>query len=138
MGYGGRCACGAITLHLAGEVLGTAQCWCRQCQRSAAGGGSNNAVFMTDTVHVNGSPGTWSSTSATGNTVTRSFCADCGTHVFGLNSAVPHLIAVSFGVIDQPHDLVPQKVIWAEEAPAWAVLDPAIEHMARQTPGERA
>jgi len=138
MGYGGRCACGEITLHLAGEVLGTAQCWCRQCQRSAAGSCTTNAVFLTDTVSITGTPGTYESLSAAGNTVTRNFCPHCGTHLFGMNSAVPHLIAVSFGVIDQAHDLAPEKVIWAEEAPAWAVLDPAIEHMARQTPGERA
>ncbi len=134
MRYTGRCACGAVALQMSAEPLATRQCWCRQCQTIAAGSATNNAIFPADAVQVTGEMGHSAWTAASGNTLTCYFCPLCGTHVMGRNSGRPSMTVVRFGVIDGPHDLAPQAVIWTEEAPAWAVLDPAIPHIARQSP----
>ena len=135
MGYTGRCLCGAVTLRIAGKALGTPQCWCRQCQTSAGGGPANNAIFMTGDVQIDGELGTTGWQAASGAHPTLQFCTRCGTHICGQSPSGPGMMAVRIGVIDQPHDLVPGFAIWTEEAPPWAVLDPAVPSMARQPDG---
>lgn len=121
-------------LAIAAEPVATRQCWCRQCQQIASGGPTHNAIFKTDDVAVTGalSSSTWPA--ASGNTLTFSFCPACGTQVCGQSSARPHLTVVRFGVIDEPHGLKPEMVIWTDDAPAWAVIDPALESWPQQPP----
>ncbi len=134
MPYTGPCACGAVTLEIYGEPLGTRQCWCRQCQQIAAGGPTHNAIFKGEDVAISGTlaASTWHTASE--NTLTFYFCPACGTQIFGQSSARMHLKTVRFGAIDEPHGLRPQMVIWTDDAPNWAVIDPALEQWPRQPP----
>lgn len=134
MAYTGRCACGAVTLEISAEPVGTRQCWCRQCQQIAAGGPTHNAIFPTPAVRITGplAASTW--TAASGNTLTFHFCPSCGTQVYGQSSARPHLMTLRFGVLDQPHGLRPEVVIWTDDAPDWAVFDSALERWPQQPP----
>ncbi len=134
MAYTGRCACEAITLEIAGEPVGTRQCWCRQCQQIAAGGPTHNAIFPAESVAIEGNLAVSDWTAASGNTLTFHFCPSCGTQVYAQSSARPHLKTVRFGVIDRPHDLAPQVVIWIADAPPWAQIDPALENWPQQPP----
>jgi hypothetical protein len=114
--------------------VATRQCWCRQCQTIAAGGPTNNAMFPADAVTITGALHHAAWTAASGNTLTFYFCPACGTQVYGQSSARLHMKTVRIGVINGPHDLAPQAVIWTDDAPAWAVLDPALPHFAGQPP----
>lgn len=134
MTHTGRCACGAVTLAISGEAIATRQCWCRQCQQIAAGGPTHNAIFKADDVVVTGALAASEWPAASGNTLTFSFCPACGTQIYGQSSARPHLKTVRFGAIDEPHGLKPEVVIWTDEAPAWAVIDPALERWPQQPP----
>lgn len=134
MTYTGRCACGRVTLAIAGEPIQTRQCWCRQCQQIATGGPTHNAVFPAEAVVITGELAGNSYVAASGNTLTAWFCPSCGTQVFGQTTARMHLRTVRFGAIDEPHGLRPQMAIWTDDAPAWAVFDPAMERFPRQPP----
>lgn len=132
--YTGRCACGAVTATIAGAPVAVRQCWCRQCQQLAAGSPTTNAMFSTDAIALQGELASASYTAASGNTLTQSFCGQCGTPVMGQSSARPQFRTVRLGFLDAPHDLAPQVAIWTEDAPAWAVIDPALERFERQPP----
>lgn len=134
MAYTGRCACAAVTLEITGESVGTRQCWCRQCQSIAAGGPTHNAIFPAESVAIAGTLASSTWTAASGNTLTFHFCPSCGTQVYAQSSARPHLKTVRFGVLDQPHTLVPQVVIWTADAPHWAQINPALESWPQQPP----
>lgn len=134
MGYTGRCACGAVTLKIEGKPIATRQCWCRQCQQIAAGGPTHNAIFKAADVAVGGTLASSRWTAASGNSLTFHFCPSCGTQVYGQSSARPHLMTVRFGMLDEPHGLRPEAVIWTDDAPAWAHIDPALESWPRQPP----
>lgn len=134
MAYTGQCNCGAVTAKIAAEPIATRQCWCRQCQKSAAGGATNNAIFSTDAVAVSGEIASWNYTADSGNTLTQSFCPACGTPVFAQSSARPHLKTFRIGFLDEPHGLAPQVAIWTEEAPVWAQIDPTLPAFPRQPP----
>ena len=134
MAYTGRCACGSVTAEISGEPLQTRQCWCRQCQQLAGGAASTNAIFQLADVAIAGTLATHSYTAASGNLLTKSFCPGCGTQVMAQSSARPLLRTLRFGFIEPPHDLKPQMAIWLEDAPAWAVIDPALDPFPRQPP----
>jgi hypothetical protein len=134
MTYSGRCACGAVSATIAGAALTVRQCWCRQCQRLAAGSPTTNAMFATETITVTGELATTSYLAASGNTLTHHFCARCGTPVMGSSSARPQFRTVRLGFLDQPHDLRPSMAIWTDDAPGWAVIDPSLEQFPQQPP----
>ncbi|MCW1381858.1 GFA family protein [Novosphingobium sp. KCTC 2891] len=132
--YTGRCACGAVTLAISAEPAATRQCWCRQCQQIAAGGPTQNAIFPAAAVELNGTLAHGSWRAASGNTLTFHFCPACGTQIYAQSSARPQLKTVRFGALDVGHGLRPQVAIWTDDAPEWAVIDPALESWPRQPP----
>lgn len=134
MPYTGQCACGSVALAIAGEPIATRQCWCRQCQQIAAGSPTNNAIFKAEDVVITGplAHNTWKA--ASGNTLTFNFCPACGSQVFGQSSARMHLMTVRFGVLNADHGLAPQAIIWTDDAPAWAHIDPTLESWPQQPP----
>ncbi len=134
MGYTGRCACGAVAATISGEPLATRQCWCRQCQRAAAGGPTHNAMFATSDLELTGVLTTHDYTAASGNTLTHSSCPSCGTQVMAQSSARPQFRMVRLGFLDEPHGLRPQMAIWIDDAPEWAVIDAALEQHGGQPP----
>jgi len=134
MTYTGRCACGQITLAISGEPVGTRQCWCRQCQQASGGGPTHNAMFRTEDVTISGEVRSHQYVAASGNTLWQWFCPACGSPVFAQSSARPQFRTIRFGALDQPHGLKPQVAIWTDDAPDWAVIDPALERYPRQPP----
>jgi hypothetical protein len=134
MTYTGRCACNAVTLTITGEALSVRQCWCRQCQQIAAGGPTHNVMFKAEDVTLSGTLGTHAYLAPSGHMLTQYFCPSCGAAVGSQSAARMHFMNIRLGMFDVPHDLKPRAVIWTSEAPAWAMLDPALEHFERQPP----
>ena len=132
--YTGQCNCGAVTVTIDAEPIGTRQCWCRQCQKIAGGGATHNAMFPTAAVTITGERAETSYVAASGNTLTHEFCPSCGSHVLGRSSARPQFRTIRFGMLDEGHGLRPQVAIWTDEAPEWAVIDPAMERWPQQPP----
>ena len=132
--YTGRCACGAVTATIDGAVVQVRQCWCRQCQQIAAGSPTTNAIFATEALTLAGELATTAYVAASGNTLTQSFCAKCCTPVMGESSARPQFRTLRLGFLDAPNDLAPEIAIWTADAPAWAVIDPALQHFPGQPP----
>jgi len=132
--YTGRCACGAVSATITGEPVRVGQCWCRQCQQAAGGGPTNNAIFADTDVTLSGEVTRHSYTAESGNTVYHDYCARCGTPVLGCNKARPHFLGFRLGFLDEGHGLRPQIALWTDEAPDWAVIDPALQNYPRQPP----
>ncbi|MBB4856742.1 hypothetical protein HNO88_000039 [Novosphingobium chloroacetimidivorans] len=134
MTYTGQCSCGAVMIAIEGEPVTTRQCWCRQCQKIAAGGATNNAIFPLEAITIEGERAQSRYVAASGATLTHEFCLACGTHVLAHSSARPLLRTIRLGLLDEGHGLAPAAAIWTSEAPAWAVVDPALEQWPQQPP----
>jgi hypothetical protein len=132
--YTGRCNCGQVTLSIQGEPVATRQCWCRQCQKIAAGGPTNNAMFPAEAVAIEGERAQSGYVAASGNTLTHEFCPTCGTHVLGRSSARPQFRTVRLGVLDEGHGLSPAMAIWLDDAPPYAIVAEGIETWPKQPP----
>jgi len=132
--YHGTCNCGAVTATFSAEPVWVRQCWCRQCQKSAAGSCTTNALFLTDSFTLSGDLRWFGYEAESGNGVEQGFCASCGTPVIGRNTARQHACVIRLGFIEPPHDLTPTSAIWLDDAPDWAMIDPALERFDRQPP----
>ena len=132
--YHGRCACGAVRVEVDAEPLAARQCWCRQCQQLAAGGPTNNAMFPADAVRITGEIANHAYRAASGNVLTQAFCPKCGTPVLARSSARPQFRTIRLGLLDAGHGIAPNMAIWTSEAPAWAVIDPALDRHEKQPP----
>lgn len=134
MAFTGRCGCEAVTLRIDGEPLAVRQCWCRRCQKIAAGGPTHNAIFRTEAITVEGEVVSDSYLADSGNTLTRWHCPTCATPLLAGSSARPEMRVVRLGVLDPPHELKPTIAIWTSEAPDWAIIDPTMQAFPAQPP----
>ncbi len=132
MSLTGQCLCGAVTLAIDAEPIATRLCWCRLCQSIAAGNATVNLVFPAEAVRAKGEVRWYESVADSGNAMRRGFCPTCGTPVFSFAEARPHLMIVRAGVLDEASVVQPATIIWTEAAPAWARLDPELEHVPGQ------
>lgn len=126
----GRCLCGSVSFKLTAEPVATRICWCRDCQHLAANG-TVNLMVPADALSVSGTLAEHAKTADSGNTVTRMFCPQCGTHVMARSSARPQFRVLRAGNLDDPSSIQPTANIWAASAPAWACLDDTLERVDR-------
>jgi len=125
----GQCLCGQVRFKIDAEPLGARMCWCRDCQRIASGSATVNVLFAEETVHYEGEMSTIRQTADSGNTVERGFCPKCGAQMFSRTvQPVGQPMRVRAGTLDDPELMAPTAIIWADSAPNWAPLDPALPH----------
>ncbi|HWI87131.1 MAG TPA: GFA family protein [Sphingomonas sp.] len=134
MNIAGSCQCEAVRITATAEPLTTRACWCRDCQKLAAGGATQNAFFRTEEVTIEGEVRWHDVLAESGNKLARGFCPVCGTHVLVQSHVRRHLIGVRIGVFGDTSELGPKSLIWVEAAPAWAKLDPDLPKVDRQPP----
>jgi hypothetical protein len=134
MNITGGCLCRAIRYRISAPPVTVRVCWCRLCQYLAAGSGTVNVCFPSDAVHVEGELRDYVSTADSGNTMHRRFCPTCGTQMFSVAEARPHLIFVRAGTLDDREIARPAATIWTSQAPSWASIDAALPTIERQPP----
>jgi len=127
----GRCLCGAVSFKLASEPLATRVCWCRDCQHLSANG-TVNLMLPAEALSVQGLVAEFTKAADSGNEVTRSFCPQCGTHLFARSSGRPQFRVVRVGNLDDPSSIQPTANIWAASAPRWACLDAGLDRIEGQ------
>jgi hypothetical protein len=139
MTHTGQCLCGTIRVTIDADPIGARMCWCRDCQYIASGSATVNVLFAEEAVRYDGPVSTIRLTADSGNTVERGFCPTCGAQMYSRTvepTGMP--IRVRAGTLDNPELIAPQAIIWAESAPKWAILDPALPHFPKGPPAALA
>jgi hypothetical protein len=130
----GGCLCGAVRFEVSADPIGARACWCRLCQRLAAGSATVNAIFAAEAVTITGETRDYVSIAESGARMHRRFCPACGTPLFSASETRPHLLIIRAGALDDPEIAAPQSSIWVAEAPSWACIDESIPQVERQPP----
>ena len=128
----GRCLCGAVTYTINAEPARMAQCHCKDCQRASGTGHMSLAFFSEDAVQITGETKEYAVTADSGNQNIRRFCPQCGSRLFGRNSARPGGIAVAVGSVDDNAWFKPQAIVYNKAKPGWDMMDsdlPAFDTM---------
>jgi hypothetical protein len=94
-------------------------CHCESCARAAGAPMVPWGTFAADNFSiVQGRLAEYRSSP----TVTRGFCADCGTSLTYRREDRGAEIDVTLSSLDDPDALVPQMHIWVEDKPSWVII----------------
>ncbi len=139
MSHSGACFCGSVRFEIISDPIGARMCWCRDCQRIASGSATVNVLFAATDITYSGPISTIQRVADSGNTVERGFCSKCGSQMYSKTVSPAGMpVRVRSGTLDDPELIAPQAIIWAESAPKWAILDPALPHFAKAPPATLA
>jgi hypothetical protein len=134
--YTGGCACGAIRYEAAAQPIFENHCQCTDCRKRSGTGHASYLTFPSRAdVTITGTARDWRVAGDSGNEKTHSFCPACGTPVYLTFAAMPDLIAVHAGSLDDPSRFNPAVVTYASRALAWDRMDTALHSFATMPPG---
>ncbi|MGI9382649.1 MAG: GFA family protein [Methyloligellaceae bacterium] len=130
----GHCLCGAVSYTINSEPMRMAQCHCKDCQRASGTGHMSLAFFKADDVEIKGETASYSATADSGNINTRHFCPNCGSRIFGENSARPGMVGISVGCVDDHDWFAAQAVVYAGNRPGWDLTSEDIPNFETMPP----
>jgi hypothetical protein len=133
--YTGSCLCGAIKYEVNGEPVRTAVCHCDDCRKATGSSYATNFFFKEeDIVVTQGTPKEFQHKSDAGNTMTKQFCGNCGSQLFGIGTGSPGVKHVKAGTLDNVGDLKPAISVFTARKHPFTVLDPDIEQFETMRP----
>jgi hypothetical protein len=134
--YSGGCACGAIRYATHHAPVFQNLCQCRDCQqRSGSGHGAWLTFAARADMAITGHATDWNIAGDSGNVKTHSFCPVCGTPMFLRFAAMPDLIAVPAGSLNDPGHFAPQALTYAVRGQPWDTIDPSLTAFERMPTG---
>jgi hypothetical protein len=131
--FSGGCVCGRVRYECDAEPQVAFNCHCRDCQY--ASGSAYAAVVMVPAASLRllqGEPRYFDKAHADGRVMSRGFCPDCGTPLFGRRSVAPELVGIRVGSLDDPSWFAPRVDLWVASAQPWDHLNPVLPKQATQ------
>ena len=107
-GFTGGCLCGAIRYEVKGVPVRTAICHCDDCRKATGSAFATNVFVNAADLAIKGTPKQFQHITDTGATMTKEFCANCGSQLFGFSSRGPTIKQVKVGTIDDASFVKPQ------------------------------
>jgi hypothetical protein len=135
----GHCLCGKVNYTISSPPVRMGQCHCDDCRRLSGTGHSSNAFFKKDDVQIDGETQGFDSISDTGAVMTRYFCPECGSRLFGTSNANTNIISVTAGTLDDSSWFKPDRIVYNKRKPVWDFMDesiPAFEEMPPSSSGK--
>ena len=120
----GGCLCGLVRYKISAQPVASVNCHCRTCQK-AVGAPYIALMFVSDAaLTISGVYKEYPTLAASGNTLYRAFCPECGTALFGRNSTFTKIRPVAAATLDDPSIFKPQKDMWVADAQSWDFMNP--------------
>jgi hypothetical protein len=125
----GGCLCGAIRYTISAPITSLRACHCKNCQKSSGGAGTVNALVPTESFNITEGKTKKYDDSATrsGRTLSRHFCAECGSPIYSERNPNPGFVVVRAGSLDDSDHMKIMTNIWTESARPWASINPGTE-----------
>ncbi len=120
----GGCLCGTVRYSADVAPVMTAVCHCAHCQKQSGTAFSIMVAVPRASLKVEGdSLAVYEDTGASGLPVHRRFCGACGSPILTDAEALPDLLFIKAGTLDDPSSLKPEAHIWCDHAQHWVPRD---------------
>lgn len=126
MKYSGGCLCGDVRYAIDAEAAFSGNCHCTDCQRTSGGPYAPVMMFPSQAVTITGEPQYFESKGDSGSIIERGFCRTCGSQLFLKLEAIPRLLGVRAGSLDDPSLFQPGMDFYVSSAQPWDHMDPAL------------
>jgi hypothetical protein len=117
----GGCLCGRVRYRIDGEALFSLHCHCRDCQRASGTGHVPVMGILRAALTVSGEPKSYATVGASKHKAIRHFCPDCGSLLFGEPEAVPHIMTIYAGSLDDPGVFKPREAQFTYARQPWDI-----------------
>jgi len=99
--FSGKCLCGNVTYKCHAEPTVIFNCHCEDCRRATGSVFGTNFFVPEDELEIFGEVSSYSHTADSGSAMTKQFCPNCGSLLFGNNSAKSNVVSIRAGTVDQ-------------------------------------
>jgi hypothetical protein len=110
-------------------------CHCRDCQKASGGAYTSSLFVPKDTLKIIGDVKYYDATGDSGQTISRGFCPNCGSALFGKPAIQPDLISIRPGTLDDPSKFQPAIDIYTASAQPWDYMNPELPKYPKLPPG---
>ncbi len=128
----GRCLCGAVEYEILCKPVFSANCHCRDCQRSSGGAYAPVMLVKKDMVKIQGEIKFHDVKADSGLVNSRGFCPECGSQLFEKLESMPHFVTIKAGTLDQPELFEPKLDFYTSSAQPWDFMNPDLPKARRE------
>ena len=118
----GGCLCGKVRYSSGAEPAFVGICHCTDCQKFTGSAFATVIGVAKSALSVQGDLATYSKTGDTGKAIYRKFCPQCGSSVMDEADALPDIVMLGAGTLDDPTWLKPGMQIYCDSAQPWVHL----------------
>jgi hypothetical protein len=118
----GGCLCGKVRYSATGEPAFVGVCHCTDCQKFTGSAFSIVIGVPKAALKCEGTLATYSKAGDTGGTVERRFCPTCGSSIVDEGAALPDIVMLGAGTLDDPSWVKPAMEIFCDSAQPWVQL----------------
>ena len=121
----GQCLCGAVKYQCSAEPVISGNCHCKDCQRASGSAYAPTFFVPENAISIQGEVKYFEIAGGSGKKARRGFCPQCGSQLFGKPEAMPGLIAVRAGTLDDSSQYQPHVDIFVSRAAPWDYIPPS-------------
>ena len=105
--FTGSCLCGSVNYKSNSDPLIIQNCHCDQCRKATGSVYLTNLFIKEENFEITGKVNNYTHLSDAGNNMTKYFCPNCGSQVFGKNSGRPGIITIRAGTVNEKDIIKP-------------------------------
>ena len=118
----GGCLCGKVRYSATGEPAFVGVCHCTDCQKFTGSAFSTVVGVSKPALKLEGKLARYSKTGDTGKSIHRTFCPECGSSIADEADALPDVVMLGAGTLDDASCLKPGMEIFCDSAQSWVNL----------------
>jgi len=122
----GNCLCGQVNFEADGDIKMQGNCHCTDCQQISGSPFATLLFLKDEDVKITGDTKRFEHQVDSGNTLTKDFCSNCGSQMFGGNVGRPGMTAIKAGVINEKEHIKPQFNVYVSSKAPCTILDDTI------------
>ena len=118
----GSCLCGAVRYSGNAEPVFTGVCHCNDCQKFSGSAFAIVVAVPESAISVTGNLTTFTKNGDSGKPIERRFCPKCGSAVADVASAMPGVLMIAAGTLDDASWVKPGAQLYCDREQAWVHL----------------
>ena len=118
----GGCLCGKVRYSATGDPAFVGVCHCRDCQKFSGSAFSIIVGVPKAALKIEGKVASYIKPGDSGKTTERRFCPECGSSIVDEASALPDIVMLGAGTLDDASWVKPAMQIYCDSAQPWVHL----------------
>jgi len=118
----GGCLCGKVRYSADTEPAFIGVCHCTDCQHFTGSAFATVMGLPAPALAITGTLKTFTKSGDTGKSIHRRFCPECGSSVVDEADALPGVVMVNVGTLDDRSWVKPQSEVYCDSAQPWVQL----------------